>query len=88
MYVGIPTEIALTFFYSHRKNLIAAPVHTAVTPNITRTGTSGLLSVIPRNVLFIRMIPCVSGNMLITFCSRSGMNSIGTVVPENTSMGK
>ena len=43
---------------------------------------------IPQNVFFIIVIPCVSGKKLTSFCITGGMISMGSVVPEKTSMGK
>ena len=42
----------------------------------------------PKNVFFIIVSPCVSGKTLTVFCIAFGITSIGSVVPEKTSMGK
>lgn len=43
---------------------------------------------IPKNVFFIIVSPCVSGKTRTIFCIAIGMTSMGSVVPEKTSMGK
>jgi len=43
---------------------------------------------IPRKVSFIKVMPCVNGKKLTIFCIVRGMTSMGSVVPEKTSIGK
>ncbi len=75
-------------FYSQRKKRIARMVQSAVTPTITQSGSRMLPVPIPKNVFFIIVSPCVSGKTLTIFCIAFGITSIGSVVPEKTSMGK
>ena len=74
--------------YSQRKNRIARIVHSAVRPAITQIGNMTLPVLLPKNESFIIVSPCVSGKMLTILCIALGMTSIGSVVPEKTSMGK
>lgn len=74
--------------YSHRKKQTARIVQSAVTPTITQIGNRILSVLIPKNVFFIIVSPCVSGKTLTIFCIAIGMTSMGSVVPEKTSMGK
>lgn len=83
-----PSNIGMLFFYSHLKKRIATPEQITVTPSITRTGRIGLGIESPKNVAFISSIPCVNGKSRTTLCMAFGITSIGSVVPENTSMGK
>lgn len=75
-------------FYSHLKKRIAAPAQMTVTPSITRIGNIGPDIESPKNVAFINSIPWVSGKSRTTLCMALGITSMGSVVPENTSMGK
>lgn len=74
--------------YSQRKNRTARIVQSAATPTITQIGNKSFPVLIPKNVFFIIVSPCVSGNTLTIFCIAVGMTSIGSVVPEKISMGK
>ena len=74
--------------YSHRKKRTARMVQSAATPIITQSGNRMLPVLTPKNVFFIIVSPCVSGKTLTIFCIAFGMTSIGSVVPEKTSMGK
>ena len=74
--------------YSHRKKHAEKTEQTAVTPSITQTGSNMLFAPIPRNMFFIIVSPCVNGNTLTTCCIAFGITSIGSVVPESTSIGK
>ena len=60
----------------------------AATPSITQIGSQVLPVLTPKNVFFIIVSPCVSGKTLTIFCIAFGITSIGSVVPEKTSMGK
>ena len=75
-------------FYSQLKKRIARMVQSAVTHTITQSGSRMLPVPIPKNVFFIIVSPCVSGKTLTIFCIAFGITSIGSVVPEKTSMGK
>ena len=74
--------------YSQRKNRMASPLQTTVTPTITQTGSRTVPVPIPRNACFIIVMPCVSGKKPTIFCIAFGMTSTGSVVPEKISMGK
>ena len=74
--------------YSHRKKRTERAVQSAVTPNITQIGNSIPSAPMPRNAFFIIVSPCVSGKKPTTFCIAFGITSMGSVVPEKTSMGK
>ena len=74
--------------HSQRKKRTARTVQSAVTPNMTPIGSKALPVLMPKNVFFIMEIPCVSGKTLTVFCIAFGITSIGSVVPEKTSMGK
>ena len=55
---------------------------------MTPIGSKPLPVLMPKNVFFIIVSPCVSGKKLTIFCMAVGMTSIGSVVPEKISMGK
>ena len=74
--------------HSQRKKQTARIVQSAVTPNMTPIGSKTLPALIPKNVFFIIVSPCVSGKMLTIFCIAAGITSIGSVVPEKVSIGK
>ena len=59
-----------------------------VSTNITQIGNRILSVLMPKNVFFIIVSPCVSGKTLTIFYIAFGITSIGNVVPEKTSMGK
>ena len=59
-----------------------------VSTSITQIGNRILPVLMPKNVFFIIVSPCVSGKILTIFCIAFGMTSIGSVVPEKTGMGK
>lgn len=59
-----------------------------VTPVMTQIGSRKLSALMPKNVFFIIVSPCVNGKTRTIFCITGGMTSIGNVVPEKTSMGK
>lgn len=67
---------------------MASPVQRSITTIITVTGIKTLPVLTPKKECFIREIPWVSGAKLTTFCMAWGITSTGSVVPENTSMGK
>ena len=75
-------------FYSQRKKHTARRVQRAVTPVMTQTGSRKLSALMPKNVFFIIVSPCVNGKTRTIFCITGGMTSIGNVVPEKTSKGK
>ena len=63
-------------------------MQSAVTPAITQIGNRAFPMLIPKNVFFIIVSPCVTPKKLTSFCITGGMTSMGSVVPEKTSMGK
>ena len=67
---------------------MASPVQRSITTIITVTGIKTFPVLTPKKECFIRVIPWVSGNRLTIFRIAPGMTSTGSVVPENTSMGK
>ena len=67
---------------------MARTVQSAVRPSIPQTGSRTFPAPVPRKALFIRAMPWVSGKTLTILRMASGMTSIGSVVPEKTSMGK
>lgn len=75
-------------FYSQRKKHTARRVQRTVTPVMTQIGSRKLSALMPKNVFFIIVSPCVNGKTRTIFCITGGMTSIGNVVPEKTSMGK
>ena len=74
--------------HSQRKKQTARIVQSAVTPNMTPIGSKTLPVLMPKNVCFIIVSPCVSGKKLTIFCIAFGRTSIGSVVPDKISMGK
>lgn len=74
--------------HSQRKKRTARIAQSAATPSITPIGSRTFPVLIPKNVFFIIVIPCVSGKKLTIFCIAAGMTSRGSVVPEKISMGK
>ena len=59
-----------------------------VSTSITQIGNRILPVLMPENMFFIIVSPCVSGKMLTIFCIAAGITSIGSVVPEKVSIGK
>ena len=57
-------------------------------PAMTPTGSKTFPVLMPKNVCFIIVSPCVSGKKLTIFCMAVGMTSIGSVVPGKISTGK
>ena len=84
----LPFSIHRKGIHSQRKKRTARIVQSAATPSMTPIGSRTLPALMPKNVFFIIVSPCVSGKMLTIFCIAFGMTSIGSVVPEKTSMGR
>lgn len=55
---------------------------------MTQIGARTLPALIPKNVFFIIVSPCVSGKTPTILCMAFGMTSNGSVVPEKINIGK